>query len=37
MSLVPQGAITSAIGTLFIGWPIDYTLLRNIHWNLEDQ
>lgn len=26
-----------SLDTLFIGWPIDYTLLRNIHKNLEQQ
>lgn len=26
-----------SLDTLFIGWPIDYMLLRNIHRNLEQQ
>lgn len=40
LSLVPQGAIAScspSLDTLFIGWPIDYVLLRNIHRNLVRQ
>lgn len=40
LSLVPQGAIAScspSLDTLFIGWPIDYVLLRNIHRNLARQ